>query len=126
MRHLWLLLLLAPSAFAQQDYPRDITLTWTWPTLYTDNTVIQPGDLRGAFITCDRQDGTRVIDTEIPITTALGSTQTEVFVGFIPQPGTYTCFSFAITVDDISSDPSNPASKKYTGKPLPITSFTAE
>lgn len=121
-----LLLLLSSTASAQQGYPRDITLSWVWPTTYVDTTLIQDGDLRGGDLFCFRnQDTVPVIDT-LPVVIAglPGSPQTETFVGVIPQPGTYHCFLTAVTVDAISSDFSNEATKKFTGKPLPPQTFT--
>jgi len=112
-------LLFGSITFAQSNYPRDVTLCWTHPTLYEDGTTIEDGDLRGTFIHGERQNLLVILDEEVPITGVPGSMQCQTFVGAIPQPGTYTFTAFAITVDDISSDASNAAIKKYTGKPLP-------
>lgn len=114
------------TANAQAAYPRDITLSWTWPTTYVDTTLIQPGDLRGGDLYCFRnQDTVPIIDT-VPVVIAglPGSSQSETFVGVIPQPGQYHCFLTAVTVDELSSDFSNEAFKRFTGKPLPPQTFT--
>jgi len=127
------LLLIASNATAQMvppapSFPADITLTWTWPTLYTDDSPIQPGDLRGGIINCDDAQGFRVIDVEIPIVTALGSPQTQVFAGAIPRPGVYTCVSYAVTILDVRSVASNTAIKTYAGSgmPHPPTNLTVQ
>lgn len=113
---------------AQEPFPRDITFTWSWPTHYDDNSAIQSGDLKHARITCEAGTGSFVIDVEIPITTPLGSTQTETLVGAIPAPGTYTCFEYAVTANDISSLASNAAIKIHTGSGVPkaIINFTVD
>jgi hypothetical protein len=113
-------MLLTSIAFGQApNYPRDISLCWTHPTLYEDGTDIQPGDLGNTRLTLNRHDGTQVMDVSVPMVGDPGTQQCSTQVGVIPQPGTYTALAYAITVDSISSDASNPASKKYTGKPLP-------
>jgi hypothetical protein len=114
-----IMLLLGAAAVAQQNYPRDITLSWTAPVLYVDGTAIQQGDLKETRIYCERNDGSVVIDEAVPMIGGPGDPQEYVFSGAIPQPGTYTCTSFAVTIDDISSDASDPATIKYTGKPQP-------
>lgn len=101
------------------DYPRNAILCWTHPTLYEDGTTIEDGDLRGTHVHGERQNLLVILDQEVPMQGLPGSTQCQTFVGIIPQPGTYTFTAFAITVDDISSDASNTAIKKYTGKPNP-------
>lgn len=117
--------LFSVGAQAQQDYPRDLTASWTNPSEYIDATLIQDGDLRGTRIQCERHDGTIVIDEEVPIGSNLpGDPQSFVFVGAIPQPGTYTCLSYAVTIDSIFSDASNPATRRFTGKPLPPSNLT--
>ena len=120
----FVLFLLAPVALAQQDYPRDIDYCWTLPTKYVDGTDIQPGDLASTRIVSVRQDNTVAIDELVPVGTVLpGERQCHTFAGSIPQPGTYTAVAYAITVDDISSDASAEAVKKFTGKPLPPVSL---
>jgi hypothetical protein len=127
MNRLFLILLFLPClAFAQQDYPRDITLSWTNASQYTDGTVIEAGDLTGTRIECFRQNDTVPIVTGTFVPTGEGLAQTETFAGAIPNPGTYTCFGWSIVIGGIESDASNPASKKYVGKPNPPTAWTIE
>ena len=111
-------------ANAQQDYPRDITLSWLNASQYTDGTSIEAGDLTGTRIECFRQNDTVPMLTGTFTPTGEGSPQTETFAGAIPQPGTYTCFGYSIVIGGIESDPSNPAQKKYVGKPQPPTAWT--
>lgn len=107
-------------AAAQQDYPRDITLSWTNPSLNTDGSQIQPGELKEIRLKCDRHDGTNAFDILVPLTDqGPGDAMAQTVVGGIPQPGTYSCVGFAINIDDISSDASGVATRKYTGKPGP-------
>lgn len=125
MKKFWLLFLLLPiTAMAQQDYPRDITYCWTLPTQYVDGSVIEAGDLATTRIAASRNSGESIFDELIPVGTTLpGERQCHTFVGAIPGPGTYLAVAFAITIDDVSSDASNEASRKFTGKPLPPQSF---
>ena len=121
----FMILLLGLLAFgtvsAQQAYPRDITLRWTNPSTYVGGEAILEGDLRGIVASCIRQDNTIAFDTEIAINPVVGSTQEHTFAGSIPQPGSYTCAVFAVTVDNVEGDPSNLVIQKYTGKPERIT-----
>ncbi|MHA2047655.1 MAG: hypothetical protein ACW99G_22975 [Candidatus Thorarchaeota archaeon] len=113
-------LLLGSITFAQSpSYPRDAILCWTHPTLYEDGTTIQDGDLAHTRVTGIRHSGETVVDQNIPMVGLPGAQQCQTLVGVIPQPGTYTFVAYSVTVDDISSDPSNTAAKKYTGKPNP-------
>jgi hypothetical protein len=85
------LMVLSSPASAQQGYPRDITVSWRWPTLYTDDTLIQDGDLRGGDFYCFRNNdfSIAVVDTLPVVMVGLpGDGQTKTFVGVIPQPGT--------------------------------------
>lgn len=106
-------------------YPRDAIVCWTHPTEYellpgqTVADPIQDGDLANTRITAERQNGIVIIDELVPVTGVPGSAQCKTFVGAVPQPGTYTFLGYSITVDDISSDASAAAVKKYTGKPRP-------
>lgn len=120
-----LLIFLSLSANAQQDYPRDITVTWDNPTEYTDGSLIEAGDLDAIRIEIYRQNDTVPAFTATVPDTGEGLTQVEVFTGAIPQPGTYRIEGYAI-VDNIESDPSIPLFKKYTGKPRSITLITVE
>jgi hypothetical protein len=118
MRYIALIFLLAAgAASAQQDYPRDITLSWLNADSYVDGSPIEAGDLTGVRIECFRQTDTTPILTGTFPATGEGATQTETFAGAIPQPGTYTCFGWSIVVGGIESDASSPAQKKYVGKP---------
>ena len=124
MKKLALALLLDPAAFAQQDYPRDITYCWVLPSQYVDGTAIQQGDLASTRIVSERNDGTQILDELVNVgQLAPGENQCRTFLGAVPQPGTYLAVAYAITVDDISSDASNVASRKFTGKPLPPQNF---
>lgn len=127
-RYFIALLLLTASvcSFAQQDYPRDITLSWTNASLYTDGTAIEAGDLTGTRIECFRQNETVPMLTGTFVPTGEGAPQTETFAAAIPQPGTYTCFGYSIVIGGIESDASSPAQKKYTGKPNPPTAWVIE
>jgi len=123
---LFLVLLFAGAALGQQDYPRDITISWTNADQYTDGTAIEAGDLTGVRVECFRQNDTTPMLTGTFPPTAEGAPQTETFSGAIPQPGTYTCYGYSIVIGGIESDASNPAAKKYTGKPLPPAAWTIE
>lgn len=120
------LLVLSASCYAQQDYPRDITLSWQNADSYVDNTPIEAGDLTGVRIECFRQNDTTPILTGTFPATGEGAAQTETFTGAIPQPGTYTCYGYSIVVGGIESDASAPAQKKYVGKPQPPATWTIE
>ena len=122
---LFTILLLFPMAcFAQQDYPRDLTLNIKQPThevAYPPDTVgalIQPGDLISNRFDCARTDGTVVVDETRPVTVAPGDIQVVLFVDVIPRPGTYTCFAYVSTLTDESAA-SDPHDDRFTGKPLP-------
>ena len=122
IRLLLVLLTLPVVAFAQQDYPRDITLSWTNPSQYVDGSVIEAGDLESIRVECFRGSDTVATFVSSVPDTGEGAPQTETFAGVIPQPGTYTCFAYAIAVG-VESDASNAASRKFTGKPLPPQNF---
>lgn len=127
MKYLTILLLLLPAiTFAQQDYPRDITLSWVNADSYVDGTAIEAGDLTGVRVECFRQNETVPIVTGTFPPTGEGAPQTETFAGSIPQPGTYTCYGYSIVIGGIESDPSNPAAKKYVGKPQAPKSWKIE
>lgn len=121
-----LVMFAATAAFGQQDYPRDITLSWVNASEYVDGTSIESGDLTGVRIECFRQNDTTPILTGTFPATGEGAAQTETFVDSIPQPGTYTCYGYSIVIGGIESDPSTPAQKKYVGKPRPPTTWTVE
>lgn len=122
------IVLLGSLTFAQSPmYPRDVTVCWTHPTHYvleegeTVPAEIQDGDLAYTKIVGTRHSGEMILDSDVPMQGLPGSVQCQTFVGAIPQPGTYTFLGYTVTVDDISSDASNAAAKKYTGKPQPAT-----
>jgi hypothetical protein len=121
-----LLALLAGAALAQQDYPRDITLSWVNASQYVDGTTIEAGDLTNVRIECFRQNDTVPTVTGTFPATGEGLAQTETLVGAIPNPGTYTCYGYSVVVGDIESDASNPSSKKYVGKPQPPATWSIE
>ena len=118
-----LLLFLAGSAFAQQDYPRAITLSWTNPTQYVDGSLIEAGDLESIRVECFKNNDTVATFVSTVPDTGEGLSQSETFPAVIPSPGTYRCFAVAIVVGGAESDPSNEAFKKFTGKPLPPQTF---
>jgi hypothetical protein len=125
MKKYLVLVALWPSVLmGQQSYPVDISYCWNLPTAYTDGTLIEPGDLDSTRIVVNRHSGELVIDSQVAVGALLpGELQCHTFVGAISQPGTYTGMAYAMTVDGTSSDPSNTAEKKFTGKPLPPQSF---
>lgn len=132
MRYFALLILFVGSvACAQQDYPRDITLSWTNPSQYepippaTVGEAIAPGDLDSIRVECFRQSDplTPVFVSTVP-DTGEGLPQSETFAAVIPGPGTYSCFAYAIVVGGAESNASNESlPRKYTGKPLPPQEF---
>ena len=118
------LLFVASSALAQQDFPKDLTVSWVNPSLYTDDTPIEVGDLESIRIEVYRQNDTVPVFTATIPDSGEGLPQTEVFLASIPKPGTYRIEGYAIVVGGVESDPSIPAFKKYTGKPRKITFVT--
>lgn len=121
------LLFVSLPAMAQQGYPRDITLTFRWPTTYVSGELIQEGDLRGGDAICFRnQELAPTFDLRMDIGVPLGSLESILFAGVIPRPGNYRCFVTAVTVDEISSDLSDEARRRFTGKPMAMVEFTAD
>ena len=114
-----LTLLFSASAFAQQDYPRDITLSWVNASQYEDGSTIEAGDLTNVRIECFRNNDTSPAFTSTVAATGEGASQSETFVGVIPQPGTYECVGYSIIFDGTESVASASAVRKYTGKPKP-------
>mgnify|MGYP003657591648 CR=1 FL=1 len=53
-----LALFMCSSAFAQQDFPKDITVSWTNPSEYVDATLIEAGDLDSIRVEVYRQNDT--------------------------------------------------------------------
>lgn len=120
-----LLLVMCSVVNAQQDYPRDMPLSWTNASEYIDDTPIEAGDLTGVKVDCYRQNETVPILSAVVPATGEGLPQAEVFVGAIPKPGTYRCEAFSVVIGDIYSDASIPTFKKYVGKPKRVTGFTS-
>lgn len=113
------LLCLSGTSFAQSDpYPRPLTLSWTNTDSYVDGTLIEPGDLTGARFECFRHDDivTPIMNAEIPAA-GEGLPQSETWDNAITRPGTYTCYGYSVVFDGTESDRSNPAQKKFVGKP---------
>ena len=117
---------LAKVTYAQQDYPRPITLSWTNPDMYTDGTSIEAGDLENIRIEVYRQNDTVPVFVATIPDNGEGLAQSETFDASIPQPGTYEVIAYAIVVGGEESDASAPAFKKYTGKPRQVILRTFE
>lgn len=120
------LLLLCSSALAQQDFPKDITVSWTNPDAYVDNTPIEVGDLENIRIEMYRQNDTVPVFTATIPDNGEGAAQSELFAQAVPQPGTYRIEAYAIVIGGVESDPSIPLFKKYTGKPRQVILRTFE
>lgn len=120
---LFSLLLGTSVAYGQQDYPRDITLSWLNASQYVDGTAIEAGDLTGVKIDCFRQNNTVPIFSAIVPALGEGAAQEELFTAVIPNPGTYTCYGYSVVVGDIYSDASEPTFKKFVGKPNKPATF---
>jgi hypothetical protein len=122
-------LLLSGLAFAQQDYPRDLTLSWTNASTYeplsgqTVGAPIEPGDLTGVRIECFRQNDSVALFTATIPAEGEGLPQSALFAGVIPQPGTYVCYGYSIVISGAESVASNAATKKFTGKPTAPATF---
>ncbi len=114
------------------SYPRNVTVCWTHPTHYelepgeTVAAEIQDGDLAHTRIVGNRHSGEIVLDENVPMQGLPGSQQCQTFVGAIPNSGTYNFVGYSVTIEDISSDASNSAEKKYTGKPQVATGVVAQ
>lgn len=120
------LLAFSSAAFAQQDYPREVTVNWLNADSYVDGTLIETGDLEMVRIEIYRQNDIVPVFTATIPANGEGLAQTEIFVGAIPQPGTYRVEGYSIVIGGIESDVSVPAFKKYVGKPRSITNITLE
>jgi len=124
MKFFILFLILFPMlSFGQSDYPRDITVSWLNPDLYVDGSVIEAGDLTNIRIEIYRQNDLVPVFTATIPDTGEGLSQSELFVGAIPQPGTYRIEGYAIVIDGTESDVSESVFQKYIGKPRSITSI---
>ena len=117
-------LLFAGAALSQTLFPQDITFSWLNADQYEDGSLIElgPTDVFSVRIDCVRNNNAVPILSQTFTATGPGLTQTEVVVGGIPQPGTYTCVGYSI-VNGIESQPSASIEKKYTGRPKPPTSM---
>lgn len=128
------LLALAANAHAQQDFPRDINVSWTNADSYVDTVLadgtvlpgglIEPGDLENVRIEIYRQNDTVPVFTATIPDTGEGASQSELFAFAIPQPGTYRIEGYSIVIGGVESDASVPAFRKYTGKPRSIRNVT--
>ena len=114
-----ILLGLSTSVFGQQDYPRDITLSWTNASQYEDGSLIEAGDLTSVRVECFRNSDTAPSFTAAVPVTGEGIAQTFDFIGVIPNPGQYSCIAYSIIFDGTESIASNAVLRKYTGKPKP-------
>jgi hypothetical protein len=120
---------------AQQNFPRDITISWTNASEYEDVIIngvpesggpIEAGDLEFVRIEIYRQSDTVPVLTATIPDTGEGAAQTELFAGAIPKPGTYRIEGYSIVIGGAESDASESLFKKYTGKPRTITSVTIQ
>lgn len=118
--------LVAGSVFAQSDYPRDISFSWVNASQYEDGSLIDAGDLTQVRIECFRNNATSAILVELFTVTGEGLPQSEVVVGGIPQPGTYSCVGYSIIFDGTESVASAATVKKFTGKPRPPADVVME
>ena len=118
-----LLMLLFPVASFGATFPADITLSWVNAAEYVDNSPIEAGDLVSVRVEGFRHDDpvTPTFTATVPVT-GESQPQSETF-NAIPRPGTYTCYGYSIVVDNTESDRSNPAQRKYIGKPFPPVTF---
>ncbi len=128
---LLLIFLFSPAlSCAQQDYPRDILVSWVNADSYVDTVLadgtvfpgglIEAGDLENIRIEVYRQnDAVPVFTATIPAN-GEGLEQIELFADSIPRPGTYRVEGYSIVIGEIESDTSIPLFKKYTGKPRRI------
>jgi hypothetical protein len=123
------------AAQAQQNFPRDITISWTNASEYEDVLVngvpepggpIEAGDLDAVRIEIYRQNEAVPVFTATIPDTGEGAAQTEVFSQAIPRPGTYRIEGYSIVVGGAESDASESAFKKYTGKPRTIVNVTIQ
>lgn len=110
---------MAATANAQQDYPRDMTVCWTNPTNYVEGGVIEAGDLELIRLEIFRNADTVPTFTATIPDDGEGVYQCETLTGVIPNPGTYSRFAYAIVVGGDESDKQAPDFKKFTGKPNP-------
>ncbi len=116
--------LAAVAAFAQNSYPRDVTLSWINASVYTDGAPIEPGELQAVRIEGRRNsDSVPSITATIPAS-GVGQAQSSTLTAAIGGPGTYSCVAFTVVIGGVESDPSSPASVKFVGRPSAPSSFT--
>ena len=129
MKRLFLIVVLLSAcgvSQAQQDFPRDITVSWTNPDSYVDGTLIEVGDLEFIRIEIYRQNDIVPVFTATIPDSGEGAAQSELFTAAIPKPGTYRIEGYAIVIGGIESDTSESLFKKYVGKPRSIILRTIE
>lgn len=108
-----------------QAFPRDLTLSWTNASQYEDSTPIEAGDLASVRLECaNNLTPTVLVIDQTVAANGEGLAQTQVFAGVVPTPGTYICYGWSIVTDGTESAPSNPATKKYLGVPMPPIAVT--
>lgn len=120
------LLLASGLAYGQQDFPRDITVSWTNADSYIDDTPIEAGDLENVRIEIYRQNDTVPVLTATIPANGEGLEQAETFLAAIPNPGTYRIEGYSIVIGGVESDASTPLFKKYVGKPRSVILRTVE
>lgn len=123
---IYTLLLIPGLALGQQDFPRDLTVSWDNPSEYVDGSVIEAGDLETIRVEVYRQNDTVPAFVANVPDNGEGQRQREVFPGAIPQPGTYTVVAIAVVIGGVESDPSDPDFVKHVGKPRPPATLTVE
>lgn len=122
------LMLLGAFANAQtSSYPRDLTLTWTNPSQYTDGGAIEAGDLESVRFECANNLTPNVFVLDASLAdNGEGQVQSNTWAGVIPSSGTYTCYAWATVVDGSESGASAPALKKHLGIPMAPVILTFE
>ena len=113
--------LLAAPVFAQ-EFPRDLTLTWTNPDQNTDGSAISDGELDTFTARCIDGGGAVVVDVTQPITAGPGGGERLALDDVIPGPGEYTCSVYITNVDNVSSDPAE-VTRGYN-QPGPVRNLT--
>jgi hypothetical protein len=116
-------LLMTDAALAQgPSFPRDLTVSWTNASTYTDGSAIEAGDLTGLRVECTR-NGDPVVAAVIPAS-GVGTAQTHTLAGAIARPGTYVCVGYSVVIGGIESVASNSSSVKHVGQPNQPSTFT--
>lgn len=117
-------LFIAQNATAQQDFPKDLPVSWINPSTYTDDTPIEAGDLESIRIEVFRQNDLVPIYTITIPDNGEGAAQSITLISVIPRPGNYRKEAYAIVVGGVESDAAVSDYEKYTGKPRRITFVT--